>query len=70
MVHFTCLSLRLTSENDLLLVKALAPRYDGCIYDLVKGMSGVPHAVKLCFDDLTDATGFLNGLHELNLKTV
>lgn len=61
--------LRPTSENDYHLVKALAPRYDGLAYDIVK-IEGVAYAVRLVFGDFRDAAGYMAELSGLGLETV
>lgn len=65
MVRVSGLSLRLDSENALLLVQALAENYEGHCYDLVTACTGEPYSIKVVFPTLADSSAFLQELETL-----
>lgn len=69
MLSLTNFILRPACENDYHLVKALAPRYDGLAYDIVK-IEGVAYAVRLVFGNFKDASSYMAELSKLAIATV
>lgn len=65
MVRVSGLYLRLDSENALLIVQALAQKYDGHCYDLVTACTGEPYSIKVVLPTLADSATFLHDLETL-----